>query len=124
MEVFWAFLAVVVAIVLLFVVLPALFPKTPLRPVAIAEVPTTVPSAVATAKPSAAKEARAQLDKQFVETQARDVEEDYPQKVIGTCPFTKPPSSDLPIPDIPMCVIKNDTAMTNMRLATSKTCLV
>ena len=115
---FWAFLAVVVAIVLLFFVIPALFPKTPIKPLAItgiAPVPALVPTPKP-AKPSPAKVARAQLNKQFWDTQATAVEEDYPQKKIGACPFTKPYSTDLPIPDIPICIIKNDALMPGMRL--------
>lgn len=36
---------------------------------------------------------------------ARDVPEDYPLKKIGDCPYTKAPSTDLPIANMPMCGI-------------------
>lgn len=36
---------------------------------------------------------------------------DYPQKDIGECPYSKPQASDLPIVDIPMCVITSKRSM-------------
>lgn len=38
-------------------------------------------------------------------TNAKDVPEDYPVKKIGDCPYTKAPSTDLPIANMPMCGI-------------------
>ena len=44
---------------------------------------------------------------------AKDImPEDYPLKLVGECPYSKPLSNDLPIPNIPLCIAtKNDYNM-------------
>lgn len=37
---------------------------------------------------------------------------DYPYKRIGECPFSKAQSTDMPIPDIPICVLIAKHVMT------------
>lgn len=108
MEVFWAFLIVLVVIVFLFVIFPALLPNH--RIVATTH---AVPSSQAIA--ARKLDVSAELDKQFTNTQATDVHEDYPQKKIGSCPFSKPHSTDLPLVDVPMCILQKE----NMRLSSA-----
>lgn len=44
------------------------------------------------------------LDQQFTSSVATDIPVNYPLKSIGSCPYSKPPSMDLPLVDMPMCV--------------------
>lgn len=53
---------------------------------------------------------QADIDKQF-EPARTQVPNDYPPTHIGCCPYGKPLSRDLPIADIPMCVVKNSNDM-------------
>jgi hypothetical protein len=50
-------------------------------------------------------------------TSAKEVPEDYPVKQIGDCPYTKAPSTDLPIANMPMCGI-NKGKETRLRAVT------
>lgn len=105
MNAFWAFLIVIVIAVFLFVILPALFtPSTTthnLRP--YAPLQQIAPSQVKTACQEEAEKSEAALNTFF--TNARNVvPEDYPRKLVGECPYSKPPSTSLPIANQPMCI--------------------
>lgn len=49
----------------------------------------------------------------YYKTARERVPIDYPTKQIGECPHSKPQSTDLPIPNIPICVAAKSS---NMRL--------
>lgn len=105
MNAFWAFLIVLVIAVFLFVILPALLtpsisytrrPYAPPAPIA--------PSPVKTACQEEAEKSTASLDT-FFQNARQTVPEDYPRKLIGECPYSKPPSTSLPMADQPMCIV-------------------
>lgn len=116
MDLLWAIIVILVIFFVLFVVLPALLasPK-PTTPSTVA--PTTQ---ITNIRPSPVRPyqqvptSKVMLDAQYI--QARDtVPEDHPRKPIGSCPYSKPQSIDLPLPNVPMCVaVQQD----NMRLHT------
>lgn len=36
---------------------------------------------------------------------------DYPRRPVGACPYSKPPSTDLPLADIPLCLSQRSPDM-------------
>lgn len=104
MDAFLAFLIVFVVLFFMFLVLPNLLsthvsaqarPYVPRQP---AEAAPPVQQ-----QPDPAAQSRVMLDS-FYKNASEHVPEDFPQRPIGACPMSKPPSTDLPIVDTPMCV--------------------
>lgn len=80
----------------------ATVPTIPTRAAAAAEADPAAAAAAAAAAEAAA--ARLRLETQFNETTARaEIPDDYPRLSVGTCPYSKPMSADLPIRDMPRC---------------------
>lgn len=79
-------------------------------PVHAKDMATSVPSNVATPEQEEAmakemeKRASANHLKTFYRPASSDVPEDYPVQPIGTCPYTKPEVTALPVVDVPRCV--------------------
>jgi hypothetical protein len=102
MELFWAILVIATVVILLFAVLPSLvedkrampMPRPPMQQVA----------------PSAADPSGDMLAAHYVPARAT-VPEDFPRMPVGACPHTKPPSTDLPLRDIPLCVAQTSASM-------------
>lgn len=106
MNSFWLFVLVIVTMFLVFVVIPNatitphVLDARQLRvlPVAQEDIEDT--------------ESKRMLDSHYQSARST-VPVDEPRKPIGACPFSKPQSNDLPIPNIPMNVVVNSS---NMRL--------
>jgi hypothetical protein len=115
MNVFWAFLIVVTVFFFLFVIIPSLF-QTPVSSTASSYQVPVVLSPQEVARQRATEEQRQSkmmLDGYYVP--AKDVvPEDYPRKIMGECPYSKPPSTDLPIANVPLCMAVRPQ---NMKLA-------
>lgn len=112
MDAFWAFLIIITVVFFLFVILPSL-----VTPSAISAHPRqyTPQSSVVQPRPDpiSALRVEAQKSRQMLDQYypaARDsVPEDYPLRPVGSCPYSKPPSTDLPLIDTPMCIsVRND----------------
>ncbi len=112
MNAFWAFLIVLVVAVFIFVILPTLF-TTPMTYNRRPYVPpsTSVPVPVKTPCQEEAEKSQAALNT-FYENARDVVPEDYPRKLIGECPYSKPPSTSLPLANTPMCI----TAREHLRI--------
>jgi hypothetical protein len=99
MNLFWALLVLLVIIIVLFIIVPNIFEKDPAKSVVY--------------KPVAVKPSQHQLEaeasKRMLEShyeEAKDViPEDFPRKVVGDCPYSKPMSTDLPLTDMPMSLL-------------------
>lgn len=122
MDLFWAILIVATVVILLFAVLPSLV-ESPRQAASPATAHAVAPN-VATLHPSQMVSPatrrddvadRALLDSHYVDAPPT-IPIDYPVPPIGSCPFSKPPSTDLPLPDVPMCIMRTGT---DMRLASS-----
>lgn len=114
MDILWAVIVILVIFFVLFAVLPSLMSSQPplhvLAPSTSA--PTMTPSTPETRYQAQTASSKAMLDAQYQHARSV-VPENYPRKAIGECPYSKPPSTDLPIPNVPMCVaVQKD----NMRL--------
>lgn len=106
MDLFWAILIIAALVIVVFAVLPSFVEKpkpVPKRP----ERHARVVSSSTVYDPSVD---RAMLDS-YYEPARNTVPEDYPVKQIGACPYTKPPSTDLPLPDMPLCVVQRSDNM-------------
>lgn len=115
MDSFWTLLILIIVVILLFIVLPS-FVETPTQtyvlPVKAKEI--SVEQKIKQERAINAKHDQEML-KSFY-TPARDkVPVDNPLKPIGSCPMTKPLSSDLPLVDVPMCMMSKDNY--NMHLS-------
>lgn len=108
MNAFWAFVIILVIAFFLFVILPALF-ASPIhanqRPYA-APLPPSPAVPLQSACEIEAQQSEIALSK-FFQNANPDVPEDYPRKPVGACPHSKPPSTDLRMVDMPMCVVVN-----------------
>lgn len=107
MDLFWALIIIASLVILLFAVLPSFVEK---RQPTLIPPPTTAPSRVATTTHFNKAKDKAMLDSHYVPARAV-VPEDYPRKKIGACPYSRPPSTDLPLPDIPMCLAQKSSSM-------------
>lgn len=120
MDFLWAVIVILIILFALFVILPSILAPPPSMPVYRA----TMQRAPHPAGPSVAEQQQmeASLSRQMLNSHYQnarpDVPEDHPVKPIGACPYSKPPSTDLPIPNVPMCVAVQPQ---NMRLMTSST---
>lgn len=112
MDLFWALLIIAVLVVLLFAVIPSFVEKQTAR-TSHGKPPRHVGGVQAVAQPDATQNAamdRAMLDSHY--SPAREVvPEDHPRKAVGDCPYSRPPATDLPMRDLPMCVAQNSTTM-------------
>jgi hypothetical protein len=109
MQAFWAFLIVITVAFFLFVILPSLL--TP--PVTAQSRPYTQPRPAVVIPPETRqqierRESRIMLDA-YYQNGRETVPEDYPRRNICECPYSKPPSTDLPIVNTPMCVSVTST---------------
>ena len=103
MEFFWAFLFLLMMIIVLFVVFPA-FIEEPRREVVV---PVKVPPPRPDHMLKQSLEKNAIIDKQMLDSHYKNagpVYIEYPRKPIGDCPYSKPPSTDLPMADVPQCM--------------------
>lgn len=106
MDALWAIVVILIVLFVLFVILPSILPA---RRVGT----NTVIGAVGTPQPHGpsplemhrmeAAKSKAMLDSHYQSAKAT-VPEDHPPKPIGACPYSKSPSTDLPLADVPMCV--------------------
>jgi hypothetical protein len=101
MNSFLIFLTVITVLVILFVVIPNLL-KTPVPLLTKAYVPPRSPLATHN-KPQGTCQQNNMLDAYFPPPKEK-VPQDYPQKDIGECPYTKPQPKPLPLADVPMCI--------------------
>lgn len=103
MDVLWAIIVILVILFVLFVVLPSILSS----PTTVPEIPPMVDSTVTqpslTPAQKQAVDSKAMLDTQYQEARSA-VPENYPRKQIGDCPYSRAPSTDLPVANIPMCV--------------------
>lgn len=104
MQAFWAFLIVITVAFFLFVVLPSLL--TP--PISAQTRKYVAPTQVAPQSPDTRREIEVRESRKMLDTYYQNgrerVPEDYPRQAIGACPYSKPPSTDLPLVNTPMCV--------------------
>jgi hypothetical protein len=114
MDAFWAFLIVLAVVFFLFVILPNIL-RTPIQANAQAYHPRLMdPQEQQRTAEDKEREASRQMLDGYYEPARESVPEDYPVKFISDCPYSKPPSTDLPIVDVPMCVAVRKN---NMKLA-------
>lgn len=108
MDVFWAILIVVTILFFIFVVFPSIIsPNTvSVHPRPYGSRSTKEPQQPEYVETKCEKAAR--QSKEMLNTYYQDaspvVPEDYPRKIVGACPFSKPPSTDLPMVNTPMCI--------------------
>lgn len=109
MDLFWAVLIIVTTVFFLFVVLPSL-----LSPNVVSVYPRQYAQPkhhiqgqqydhTETSCEKTARESKAMLDTYYRDAPP-NVPEDYPRKMIGACPYSKPPATDLPVVNTPMCI--------------------
>lgn len=103
MDIFWAILIIATIVILLFAVFPSIVERPSARPKAMRPTPSH-------AVPNAASVDKAMLAAHYVPAR-HSVPEDYPRRVVGECPYSKPPATDLPLPDLPMCVVTKSADM-------------
>ncbi len=114
MDLLWAIIVILVIFFILFVILPALMASAP-TPVSA---PAPATTKITNVRPPPVRPyqqvptSQAMLDAQYTPARAT-VPEDHPRQPIGSCPYSKPQSADLPIPNVPMCVAVQKE---NMRL--------
>ena len=108
MDYLWAIIVIVLIFFILFVALPSLMKPAPPQPT-IHSGPT-IQRPVHPAGPSIkeqqimeATQSRKMLEAHY-NNASQTVPEDHPLKPIGACPYSKPPSTDLPMSNVPMCV--------------------
>ncbi len=103
MDVLWAIIVILVILFVLFVVLPSILSS----PTTITETPSAADSRVEQPSLTPAQqqelESKAMLETQYQEARSA-VPENYPRKPIGACPYSRAPSTDLPVANVPMCV--------------------
>lgn len=107
MEAFWAFLIILTVAFFLFVVLPSILTSSVTAQPRQLPPPPAPPVAPETRREIEFRESQKMLDTYFLNAR-QSVPEDYPRKPIGACPYSKPPSTDLPIVNTPMCVSVSD----------------
>lgn len=100
MNLFWAVLILFVVIIVLFGILPNILQKE--EPVTYK--PVTFSSPLVDHDAFEKQESRRMLDAHY-ENAKESVPEDFPRKQVGDCPYSKPMSSDLPMRDIPRCIM-------------------
>lgn len=116
MEPFWGALILIMFMILLFVILPNFVETT--KPVVYVPVKTPPPAPDAIFREELQKRSKhdkAMLDSQYIQQQVKTIPEDYPRKEIGACPYSKPPSTDLPMIDVPMCMMSKPKFDTHLR---------
>lgn len=106
MDSIWGLLILISIVILLFVLLPS-FVETPKKFISIpikTVTPTPSPDQMIKEEMKRTEEAdKRMLDAHYVAARSA-IPVDYPIKPIGSCPFSKPLSEDLPLADIPMCM--------------------
>lgn len=100
MDYLWAIIVVLLILFVLFVVLPSIFAPVPKTP--ILHVTAQLP-AVQEQRAVENTNSRQMLDAHY-QAARETVPENYPRKEIGACPYSKPPSTDLPMANVPMCI--------------------
>jgi len=115
MDTFWTLLILIIVVILLFMVLPS-FVETPTQtyvlPIKAKEVP--IEEKIKQDRANTKKKDQEMLNSFY--TPARDkVPVDNPLKPVGSCPMSKPLSTDLPLIDVPMCLVSKDNY--NMHLS-------
>jgi uncharacterized protein (DUF58 family) len=111
MDAFLAFLIVLTLGIFLFVILPHLLSSdlsVHPRPYVQRTVATTSPYDAALEQERLERQASQAMLNNYYQPAAPTVPVDYPRKAIGACPYSKPPSTDLPIVNTPMCVSVTD----------------
>lgn len=111
MDLFWAILIVATVVLLLFAVIPSLMETSSSHvrphPTIVAPQQPIITVSPATRRDDAKD--RAMLDSHYKDARSY-IPEDYPAKAIGACPYTKAPSTDLPLVDLPLCYVNRTTA--------------
>ena len=105
MDLFWAIVIIASLVILLFAVIPSIL-ESPYAPSSYSSgqhMHASVPN-------DASAVDKAMLDAHYTPARAQ-VPEDYPRLDVGSCPYTKPPATDLPLPDLPMCVAQRSNTM-------------
>jgi len=105
MNSFQLFLAVLAVLFLLFVVIPNLI-NTPITLFSKSYAPVVTQTTNTTSE----QQTNHMLDAYFQPASVH-VPEDFPTKLIGDCPYSKPQSKPLPLTDIPMCIAVTDQNM-------------
>lgn len=104
MNLFWGVLIIASIVVFLFAIVPSIISnKAHIRPPVRAR-------RSASPYETSVLQARAMLDAHYVDAKGA-APEDFPRRSIGACPYTKPPSTDLPLPDLPLCVVQKSGNM-------------
>ena len=103
LSVFWALFVIGIVLIFLFAVIPSLFESRAAHDGTITWVPVEPTHSPATVQHDE-QSSKQSLDAQFMEARST-IPEDYPVKPIGACPYTKAPSSDLPMVDMPLCLV-------------------
>lgn len=121
LQLFWGILVIVAVLLFLFFVFPSLLEKPvegrPVDVVAAAAEVADQAAREAAAREAAADASRraaaAELDTHYQDA-ASCIPIDYPAKAIGACPDVKPQKGDLPVANMPMCMLVQSR---DMRLA-------
>jgi hypothetical protein len=103
MDFFWTILIILLVFIFVLIVLPNILPANPhvYEPEKIVDV-VVIPTQADLEKEHV-DESRVMLEQQF-QPASDTVPVNYPVKPIGSCPYVKPPSTDLRMRDTPMCV--------------------
>lgn len=116
MDLLWAVIVIILIFFILFSVLPSLMTPPPSQAVVVKPPTPAHPVGPSVQEQRKMEEGRAKALLDMHYQNAREfVPENYPRKPIGACPYSKPPSTDLPMSNVPMCVaVQQD----NMHLRT------
>lgn len=108
MDAIWAIIVILLILFVLFVILPSLLPTPNQQPAKILNAAAAQPAhppgpSIREVQQAEASRSKAMLDMHYQAARAT-VPENHPRQPIGACPYTKPPSTDLPLSNVPMCV--------------------
>lgn len=104
MSLFWALFIILVTLTLLFVIFPNILQNERQIPYQPVHTVSSVSAPLISLNELEQRESKELLESHY-ENAKPEVPEDYPRKTVGDCPFSKPMSSDLPIADVPLCVM-------------------